>query len=376
MMEGALAWVLPPGQYEAILHAASVGRGGSLGQHAKSSFRGGPSRVFSTTSSFRTARPRLSESGRLETVWPAITERTLRVPSTARPARQKNDGDEVSSAVMKQSARDNPEPENRSPTTTPISHQERQTGSAVDGRASLAEEEGKSGVSSEGGQGLATGKGIAASIQDSILKGNVRANHPLRIVMEEYRKRGEEVPLVQHLPVPVDGNKAYLRLKGAGLKDSFMLGKHWGSCKTTNMGLANGENVRYWNCKGGHRCVNPECWYRKELGRVATTAFEVEKETGEVLCIPAMSTGPCFAKRYQIEGKETFAHVHWGQHNHDLRERVSQEIQEKWQVEAMKAAARNPKVTASTFTQARVREAILQRMEDGELVEGGPDLEG
>jgi hypothetical protein len=335
--------------------------------------------VFSTTSSFRTARPGLSESGRLETVRPAITERTLRVPSTARPARQENNGHEVSSAVMKQSARDKPEPENRSPTTTPIS-QERRTVFAVAGRASLAEEEGKSGVSSEGGQGPATGNGIASSIQDSILKGNFRANHPLRMVMEEYRKRGEEVPLVQYLPVSVDGNKAYLRLKGAGLKDSIMLEKHWGSCKTTNMGLANGEKVCYWDCKGGHRCVNPECWYRKELGRLATTAFEVEKETGKVVCMfcrkPAMSTGPCFAKRYQIERKETFAHVHWGQYNHDLRETVSQEIQEKWQVEAMKAAAQNPKVTASTFTQARVREAILQRMEDGELVEGSPDLEG
>jgi hypothetical protein len=144
------------------------------------------------------------------------------------------------------------------------------------------------------------------------------------------------------------------------------------------MGLANGEKVRYWDCKGDHCCVNPECWYRKESGRVATTAFEVEKDTGDVVCMfcrePAMSTGPCFAKRYQIEGKETFAHVHWGQHNHDLRETVSQEIQKKWHVEAMKAAAQNPKVTASPFTQARVREAILQRMEEGELVEGGPDL--
>jgi hypothetical protein len=226
LMEGALAWVLPPGQYEAISHAASVGRGGSSGQHARSSFRGGPSRVFSTTSSFRTARPGLSESGRLETIRPAITERTLRVPSAARSARQENDGDEVSSAVMKPAVRDNPEPENQSPTTAPIS-QEARTMSAVDGRALFAEEEGKSGVSSERGLAPATGKGIASSIQDSgVLKGNVRANHPLRMVMEEYRKRGEEVPLVQYLPVPVDGNKAYLRLKGAGLKDSIMLRKH------------------------------------------------------------------------------------------------------------------------------------------------------
>jgi hypothetical protein len=126
--------------------------------------------------------------------------------------------------------------------------------------------------------------------------------------------------------------------------------------------------------------VNQECWYRKEAGRVATTAFEVEKVMGKVVCMfcskPAMSKGPCYAKRYQVEGKEMFTHVHWGQHNHDLRETVSQKIQEKWQVEAMKAAAQNPKVTASTFTQARVREAILQRIRKGELIEGGPDLEG
>jgi hypothetical protein len=145
LMEGALAGVLPPGQYEAISHAASVGRGG-------------PSRVFSTTSSFRPARPGLSESGRLETIRPAITERTLRVPSAARPARQENDGDEVSSAVMKPAVRDNPEPENQSPTTAPIA-QEARTVSAVDGRALFAKEEGKSGISSEGGLGPATGKG-------------------------------------------------------------------------------------------------------------------------------------------------------------------------------------------------------------------------
>jgi hypothetical protein len=42
----------------------------------------------------------------------------------------------------------------------------------------------------------------------------------------------------------------------------------------------------------------------------------------------------------------------------------------------MKAAAQNPKLIASTFTQVRVREAILPRMEEGELIEGGPDLEG
>jgi hypothetical protein len=99
------------------------------------------------------------------------------------------------------------------------------------------------------------------------------------------------------------------------------------------MGLANGKKVRYWDCKGGHHCVNPECWYRKELGRVATTAFEVEKKTGEVVCMfcrkPAMLTGPCFAKRYQFEGNETFAHVHLGQHNHDLRETVSPEDSEE-----------------------------------------------
>jgi hypothetical protein len=379
VMEGALAWVLPPGQYEAISHAASVGRGESSGHNARLSFGEGPSRVFST-SSFKTARPGLSVSAHLVTNRPATTERTFRVSPSARPVRQENDNDEVSSAVINSAAaRDNLEAGMPSPATTP-SFQGPVTEPMSVGRAISADEEGKSGVSSDGGLGAASGKGIASSIQDSVLKGSFRANHPLRMVMEEYMKRGEEVPIVQYAPVQIDGNKAYLRSRGAGLKDSLSLGKHWGSCKTTNMNLVNGEKVRYWDCKGGHRCVNPERWYRKEAGRVATTALEEEKETGEVVCMfcskPAMLTGPCYAKRYQVEGTEMFAHVHWGQHNHDLRETVSQDFQEKWQVEAVKAAAQNPKVTASTFTQARVREAILQRMEEGELIEGGPDLEG
>jgi hypothetical protein len=371
MMERALAWVLPPGQYEAISPAASVGRGGSSGHNARLSFGGGPSRVVSI-SSFKTARPGLSVSDHLVTNRPANIKRTFRESSSARPVRQENDNDEVSSAVMKPAAEDNSEAVLgvRQPVTGPVSI----------GRAISTDGEGKSGVSSDGGLGAASGRGIASSIQDSVLKGSFRANHPLRMVMEEYKKRGEEVPLVQYVPVQIDGNKAYLRPSGIGLKDSLTLGKHWGSCKTTNMNLGNGEKVRYWDCKGGHRCVNQKCWYRMKAGRVATTAFEVEKETGEVMCMfcskPAMSTRPCYAKRYQVEGKEMFAHVHWGQHNHDLRETVSQEIQEKWQVKAMKAATQNPKVTASTFSQARVREAILQRMEKGKLIEGGPDLEG
>jgi hypothetical protein len=49
---------------------------------------------------------------------------------------------------------------------------------------------------------------------------------------------------------------------------------------------------------------------------------------------------------------------------------------EKWQVEALKAAAKDPKLTASAFTQNQVRQAIRQRMEGADLVDGGPDLEG
>jgi hypothetical protein len=113
--------------------------------------------------------------------------------------------------------------------------------------------------------------------------------------------------------------------------------------------------VRYWDCKGGHCCVNDKCWYRKEAGRVATTAFETDK-AGESVCKQrAMSTGPCYAKRFQIEGGEDFTHVHFGQHNHNLCDEVSQDIMEKWQVEAMKAAAKDPKLTASAFTQNQVR---------------------
>jgi hypothetical protein len=71
-----------------------------------------------------------------------------------------------------------------------------------------------------------------------------------------------------------------------------------------------------------------------------------------------------------------FTHVHFVQHNHDLCDEVSQDIMEKWQVEAMKAAAKGPKLTALAFTQNQVRQAILQRMEGADLVERGPNSEG
>jgi hypothetical protein len=257
VMEGALAWVLLPGQYEAISHAASVGRGGSSGHNARLSFGGGPSRVF-LTSSFKTARPGLSVSAHHVTNRPATSERTFRVSPSARPVRQENDNDEVSSAVMNSAAGGNHGAGMPSPATTP-SFQGPVTEPMSVGRAISADEEGKSGVSSDGGLGAASEKEIASLIQDSVLKGSFRANHPLRMVMEENRKRGEEVPIVQYVPVQMDGNKADLRPRGAGLKDSLSLGKHWGSCKTTNMNMENGEKVRYWDCKGGHRCANPEC---------------------------------------------------------------------------------------------------------------------
>jgi hypothetical protein len=89
------------------------------------------------------------------------------------------------------------------------------TGLVSIGRAISMDEEGKSGVSSDDGLGAASGRGIASSIRDSVLKGSFRANHPLRMVMEEYKKRGEEVPIVHYVPVQIDGNKAYLRPRGS-----------------------------------------------------------------------------------------------------------------------------------------------------------------
>jgi hypothetical protein len=84
VMEGAMAWVLLPVQYDAILHAASVGRGGSSGHNARLSFGGGLSRVV-LTSSFKTARSGLSVSDHVVTNRPANTERTFRESPSARP---------------------------------------------------------------------------------------------------------------------------------------------------------------------------------------------------------------------------------------------------------------------------------------------------
>jgi hypothetical protein len=124
---------------------------------------------------------------------------------------------------MKPAAGDNSEAvlDVREPVTGPVSI----------GGAISTDEEGKSGVSSDGGLGAALGRGIASSTRDSVLKGSFRANHPLRMVMEEYKKRGEEVPIVQYVPMQIDGNKAYLRPRGGGLKDSLTLGSTKGAAR-------------------------------------------------------------------------------------------------------------------------------------------------
>jgi hypothetical protein len=369
VVEGALAWVLPAGQYEAVSHAASTGEGSSGFMRSSFGARsslGGPSRAFTANSAFKTARQGLSVH--VASAQPAKTGRTAgRIPVRI------DENEEVTSSM---GGGDLPEADARLEVGSGLSGAGHQSEAGLSGAGRQSEEghmsSGLTDTPAVGGSvrrddAVAGARGAVesggTSFSSSVLRSNVGEKHPVRVVFQEYADRREAIPRVPYVPKQLDGNKIFVRPKGAGLRDSIAAGPHWGKCKTTNMRLKAGEPVRYWDCKGGHRCVNENCWYRKEAGRVATTAFETEKETGEPVCKfckqRAMSTGPCYAKRFHIEGKEEFAHVHFGQHNHDLCDTVSQEIMEKWQVEAMKAAAKDPKLTASIFTQNQVREAIL-----------------
>jgi hypothetical protein len=263
IVEGALAWVLPPGQYEAVSHDASSGRGSSGFMRsffgARSSLRG-PARAFSASSSFETARP--GSSFHVASAQPTKTGRT-----TSRNPGRINENEEVTSSALGGGSRPGALFEgsglrsedghmNSGVTDTPV----------IGGSASGGGAVGATGMAESGG----------ASLSSSVLQSNVQENHPVRVVFQEYADRSEEIPRVSYVPKQLDRNKIFIRPKEAGLRDSIAAGPHWGKCKTTNLKLKGGETVRYWDCKGGHRCVNDKCWYRKEAGRVATTAFETD----------------------------------------------------------------------------------------------------
>ena len=152
------------------------------------------------------------------------------------------------------------------------------------------------------------------------------------------------------------------------MSDSLNAGKYWGGCKTTHMALRNGETVRAWDCSGGRKCVNPECWYLKRTKKPCTEGF-VKAGDGAHECMfcghPALITGPCPARRYEIQGDKEVAHVHVGTHDHDVGQKIDQELLEKFHEAAMEAAAADPKLTAARFVQLSIREKLMERIKSG-----------
>lgn len=222
---------------------------------------------------------------------------------------------------------------------------------------------------SGGGPGLNARKGIEpGSMMESVLHGTMRRDNPVRKVFEEYRDSGKEIPIVEYVPMPLDGNAIFIRLRGSGLSDRLDAGKNWAGCKTTKIGTKNKETTRVWECMGGKRCVNEECWHWKKTGKQCTKGFVKagDRLTECRFCgHPAMSTGLCTAKRYEIQGESEVAHVHVGTHNHDLEGVVDQELLDGFVSDAIHAASGDPKLTAARFVQLSIREKLMERIKSG-----------
>jgi hypothetical protein len=181
VVEGALAWVLSPGQYEAVSHAASSGRGSS--GFMQSSFGGrsslgGPARAFLASSSFKIARP--WSSFHVASAKPTKTGRT-----TTRNTGTIDKNEEVTSSGFGGGNR-------------PGALFEGSGLRLEDGRMSsgVTDTPVAGGSASGGGAVGATGmvESGGASLSSSILQSNVRENHPVRVVFQEYADRSEEIP--------------------------------------------------------------------------------------------------------------------------------------------------------------------------------------
>jgi hypothetical protein len=187
IVEGALAWVFPPGQFEAVSHAASSGRGSSGFMQSSFGARSsldGPARAFLASSSFKTAR--LGSSFHVASAQPTKTGRT-----TSRNLGRIDENEEVTSSGLGAGNR-------------PGALFEGSGLCSEDGHMSsgITDTPVACGFASGGGAVGATGMAESggASLSSSALQSNVRENHPVRVVFQEYADRSEEIPRVLYIP--------------------------------------------------------------------------------------------------------------------------------------------------------------------------------
>lgn len=396
-----LCWTLPPAQYEARstiqpdegglgLRRSSVPSSAYLMSDMRTAFSG--MRAGSSAGSFRTA-PQSMASGlrRRSEVAESGGGPRSGVSKRPRPTSRGGQRDTGADSAMSLGGRENNVPAVGVATRGANQTAAQGVGTSGGGVADMEVEkqaEGSVGVARQatglGADPLGRGVGdmeveeaaeaapLAApapgSIEESVCSGTMRRHNPIRLLFEEYRAAGKEIPVVEYVPLPMDGNAIYIRPRGSGLSDSLNAGKYWGGCQTTNMALRNNETVRSWECSGGRKCVNEKCWYVKRTGKCCTEGF-VRAGDGAMECMfcghPSLNTGPCPAKRYEIQGEREVAHVHVGTHNHDVGQRIDQELMDKFHEAAMEAAAADPKLTAARFIQLSIREKLMERIRSG-----------
>jgi hypothetical protein len=222
-----------------------------------------------------------------------------------------------------------------------------------------------------GGNKESARDGRRKGVMDSILGGGLSASHPLKLVAEEYIKRGEDAMDVAYVPTPVDGNKMYiLREERRGISDGIGDAAYWATGKTTNVALKGRESVRKFKCLGKHVCKRKEgCEYWKKNGKDNSETFT--KTSGDVLvCFycdgEAEKVGSdCGAEKFVVKGKGECAYVHWGNHNHSLGVVEDQGLLERMKVRAMLLGEADATMTPSKFVQVVAQERLVEAMKPG-----------
>jgi hypothetical protein len=205
IVEGALAWVLSPGQYEAVSHAASSGRGSSGFMRSSFGARsslGGPARAFLASSSFKTARP--GSSFHVASAQPTKTGRT-----TSCNPRRIDENEEVTSSGLGGGSRPGALFEGSGLRSEDGHMSNGVTDTPVPGGSA-------SGGGAVGATGMAESGG--ASLSSSVLQSNVRENHPMRVVFQEYADRSEEIPRGIVCSKTARRKQDFHTAKGGGIK--------------------------------------------------------------------------------------------------------------------------------------------------------------
>lgn len=189
-----------------------------------------------------------------------------------------------------------------------------------------------------------------SEVARSVLNGTLRNSSNLRKTVEAFASRQELIPVVTHVPYPLDGDRIVVKnLQKSLLENAEDKGSHWGKGQTQKIRLENGESIRKYTCEGGFQCVSDRCWFVLENKVKNKKAFKRigEKKRACIFCLnEAVSIGnPCEAEKYVLKGSREMLVVHVGEHCHELEELLDGEVVQNTKVSAILEGSASRKVS-------------------------------